>query len=161
MEARYRYNSPGPCDPMDALETYLASCAIEEPLIHLVKLRASQLNGCAYCIDMHWKDLRALGDTEQRLYGLDAWRESPYYSDRERAALEWVEAVTKIADTHADDEIYRKVKPHFDEKALGDLTLAIATINAWNRLAVAARSPAGGYQSTLAPHADATSPAPA
>lgn len=153
MEARYRYHSPGPYDPMDALETYLASCAIEEPLIHLVKLRASQLNGCAYCIDMHWKDLRALGETEQRLYGLDAWRESPYYTERERAALAWTESVTLLATTRIPDEVYAEVQPHFDEKQLGDLTLAIATINAWNRLAVAARSPAGGYRSTLTPHA--------
>ena len=95
---------------------------------------------------MHWKDLRAAGEGEQRLYGLDAWRESPYYSDRERAALEWTEALTRIADTHADDEIYEKVKSHFSEKEVVDLTWIIAAINAWNRVAISMRSPAGTYQ---------------
>jgi AhpD family alkylhydroperoxidase len=131
---------------MSGLEAYLHQSGLEIPLLHLIKLRASQVNGCAYCIDMHWKDLRTIGETEQRLYGLDAWRESPYYSDRERAALAWAEAVTFITDGHVSDAVYEEVKPHFSDKELADLTLAVATINAWNRLAIASRTEAGKYQ---------------
>src|SRR3954471_17415820 len=131
---------------MLGLEKYIHHGSDIEPMLaHLVKLRASQINGCAYCIDMHAKDLLAGGETVQRIYGLDAWRESPYYTERERAALEWTEAVTRIADTHADDEIYEKVKPHFDEKELVDLTFIIATINSWNRLAISMRTEPGTY----------------
>jgi alkylhydroperoxidase family enzyme len=104
-----------------------------------------QPNGCAYCIDMHWKDLRAAGETEQRLYGLDAWREAPYYTDRERAAFEWTEAVTLISDGHVPDRVYDAVRSQFNEKELADLTIAVATINAWNRLAIAARTEPGKY----------------
>jgi AhpD family alkylhydroperoxidase len=111
----------------------------------MVKLRASQINGCAYCIDMHWKDARAAGETEQRLYGLDAWAESPYYTDRERAALAWTEAVTNLHDGHVADTVYQRVRSQFDERELADLTWAVATINAWNRVLVAARAEAGGY----------------
>jgi AhpD family alkylhydroperoxidase len=128
------------------LENYLHHTSLEPNLIHLIKLRASQINGCAYCIDMHWKDLRAGGETEQRLYGLDAWRESPYYSDRERAALEWAEAVTRIADTHADDPAYQTARSQFSETELVELTYVVATINAWNRLSIAFRAEAGKYQ---------------
>jgi len=151
MTARFRYDThaPNPYDAMGGLEAYLADCAIERPLVHLVKLRASQLNGCAYCLDMHWKDLRALGESEQRLYGLDAWHESPYYSPRERAALAWTEAVTLVASSRVPDDLYREARAHFDERALGDLTLAIATINAWNRLAIAARDVPCAYRSRL------------
>jgi AhpD family alkylhydroperoxidase len=132
---------------MLSLERYLHTGSDIEPMLaHLLKLRASQINGCAYCIDMHAKDLLAGGETIQRIYGLDAWRESPYYSDRERAALEWIEAVTKIANTHADDEIYEKVKPHFTDKEIADLTWIAAAINAWNRLSISMRTPAGTYQ---------------
>jgi AhpD family alkylhydroperoxidase len=131
---------------MVGLETYLARCGLEINLIHLIKLRVSQINGCAYCIDMHWKDLRAAGESEQRLYGLDAWRESPYYTDRERAALDWAEAVTLIATTHVGDDVYDRVRTHFSEKELADLTIAVATINAWNRIAIAARSVPGQYK---------------
>src|SRR5438874_6046963 len=138
--------APGAYHALLGLETYLHQSAIETPLIHLIKLRASQINGCAYCIDMHWKDLRAIGETEQRLYGLDAWEESPYYTDRERAALSWTEAVTLVSDGHVPDEVYEEVRPHFSEKELADLTLAIATINAWNRLAIASRAEPGKYQ---------------
>src|ERR1051325_10890511 len=105
-----------------------------------VKLRASQLNGCAYCLDMHWKDLRLIGESEQRLYSLDAWRECPYYSDRERAALAWTEAVTLVADGHVPDDVYDSVRSIFDERELADLTIAVATIHAWNRLAIASRT---------------------
>src|SRR5215471_5593719 len=138
--------APGGYHAMLGLETYLHQCGLELPLIHLIKLRTSQVNGCAYCIDMHWKDLRAIGETEQRLYGLDAWREGPYYNDRERAALEWAEAVTLITQGHVPDAVYESVRPHFSEKELADLTLAVTTINAWNRLAISSRTPAGGYQ---------------
>ena len=138
--------APGAYHAMLGLEHYLHESGLEIPLLHLIKLRASQINGCAYCIDMHWKDLRAVGENEQRLYGLDAWRESPYYTDRERAALAWTEAVTLITDGHVDDAVYDEVRPHFSDKELADLTLAIATINAWNRLAISFRAEAGKYQ---------------
>lgn len=131
------------------LEEYLHRSSLEPSLLHLLKLRASQINGCAYCIDMHWKDLRALGETEQRLYGLDAWEESPYYTDRERAAFAWTEAVTLITQGHVPDKVYETVRQQFSEKEIADLTLAIATINAWNRLAIASRATAGDYQSRL------------
>ena len=147
MQTRFNYGTvaPGVYEAMDALEQYLASSAIEPMLIHLVKLRASQLNGCAYCLDMHWKDLRAGGETEQRLYSLDAWRECPFYSARERAALAWTEAVTLVVDGHVPDPAYDEARAHFDDKALADLTLVVATINAWNRLSIAARIRPGTY----------------
>jgi AhpD family alkylhydroperoxidase len=131
---------------MDSLDRYLAACGLEESLLHLVRLRASQVNGCAFCIDMHWKDLRALGESEQRLYSLDAWRECPWYSERERAALDWTEAITRIADGHAPEAIFEQARGHFSEKELADLTLAVSTINAWNRLSIAARLAPGGYK---------------
>jgi len=138
--------APGAFHAMLGLEQYLHQSELGVPLLLLIKLRASQINGCAYCIDMHWKDLRAAGENEQRLYGLDAWRESPYYSDRERAALAWTEAVTLITDGHVSDAVYEEVRPHFSEKELADLTLAVATINSWNRLAISLRAEAGKYQ---------------
>jgi AhpD family alkylhydroperoxidase len=119
---------------------------LERSLLELVKTRASQINGCAYCIDMHTKDARANGETEQRLYALNAWRETPFFSDRERAALEWTEAITRIADTHVPDEVYELVRRHFDEPHLVALTFAAVVINAWNRLATSFRVPAGTYQ---------------
>ena len=148
MSARLDYarDAPGAYKAMLGLEHYLRSCGLELRLIHLVKLRASQMNGCAYCIDMHWKDLRAIGETEQRLYSLDAWRECPYYSERERAALAWTEAVTLVRDGQVPDEIYDQVRPSFGGKELADLTLVVATINAWNRLAIAALTPPGSHQ---------------
>jgi len=142
----YVQTARGVYDAMLGLERYLHQSGLEPSLLHLVKLRASQINGCAYCIDMHWKDLRALGESEQRLYGLDAWEESPYYSDRERAAFEWTEAVTNIRETRAPDNVYESVRTQFTEKELADLTLAIATINAWNRLAISSRTVPGTYQ---------------
>lgn len=148
MKARLNYGkaAPGVYTAMDALDQYVQGCGLERPLILLVQLRASQINGCAYCIDMHWKDLRAIGETEQRLYSLDAWRECPYYSERERAALAWTEAVTLISAGHAADEVYESVRRHFSEKELSDMTLVIAAINAWNRLSISARLVPGGYQ---------------
>ena len=148
MQARFNYltAAPGTYKAMMGLEQYLATCSVETKLLHLIKLRASQINGCAYCIDMHWKDLRAEGEGEQRLYGLDAWRESPYYSDRERAALEWTEAVTRLGHEGVPDGVYDRVRSQFDERQLADLTFAIAAINTWNRLNVAARTVPGSYQ---------------
>jgi AhpD family alkylhydroperoxidase len=131
---------------MLALETYLADCSLEHSLIHLLKMRASQINGCAYCIDMHSKDARALGETEQRLYELDAWRETPFYTEKERAALAWTEAITLVSQTHVPDSVYEEVRKHFSEKEIVDLTFAVSTINAWNRLAVALRAVPGHYR---------------
>ena len=138
--------APGALKALLGVEEYLHTSGLEEKLQDLIKLRVSQINGCAYCIDMHWKDLRALGENEQRLYGLDAWEESPYYSERERAALEWAEAVTRITQGHVPDEVFERVRPHFSEKELSDLTLAVTTINAWNRLSIAFRATPGHYQ---------------
>ncbi|HVW68937.1 MAG TPA: carboxymuconolactone decarboxylase family protein, partial [Steroidobacteraceae bacterium] len=115
-------------------------------LLHLIKLRASQINGCAYCIDMHSKDARAAGESEQRLYALDAWRETPFYTERERAALEWTEAVTLVTEGHVPDAVYDAVRKHFQGDDLVNLTLAITTINAWNRLSIAFRAVPGTYQ---------------
>ncbi len=153
MEARFDYGktAPGAYQAMLGLERYLRECGLEEKLLHLIKLRASQINGCAYCLDMHWKDLAALGETEQRMYSLDAWRECPYYTDRERAALAWTEAVTRVAEGHVPDKVYKEVRPHFSEKELSDLTLAVAAINAWNRLAISARTIPGDYKPAHTP----------
>jgi AhpD family alkylhydroperoxidase len=142
----YAKAAPGAYDAMDALERYLKESGLDERLLLLVQLRASQVNGCAYCLDMHWKDLMAAGEREQRLYSLDAWRECPYYTDRERAALEWTEAVTLVAKDHVPDAVYEVARRQFSEKELCDLTLAIAAINAWNRLSIAARTVPGAYQ---------------
>jgi len=148
MEERLHYTkvSPGAYHALLGLEKYLHDCGLEVGLLHLIKLRTSQINGCAFCLDMHWKDLRAIGENEQRLYSLDAWEECPYYTERERAALAWTEAVTRVADTHVPDEVYERVRKHFTEKELADLTVAVATINAWNRLSIAGRTTPGTYQ---------------
>ena len=119
---------------------------LERSMLELVKLRASQINGCAYCIDMHTKDARVRGEAEQRLYALNAWRETPFYSDGERAALEWTEAITRVADTHVPDEVFERVRVHFDEPQLVALTFAAVVINSFNRLAISFRVPAGTYQ---------------
>jgi AhpD family alkylhydroperoxidase len=151
-DQRFNYltAAPGAYQAMTGLEQYLKTSGLEPKLIHLVKLRASQINGCAYCIDMHSKDLSAAGDTLQRMLSLDAWRECPYYSDRERAALAWTEAVTRIADSHASDADYEAARKHFSEAEIANLTFAIATINAWNRLAIAARTEPGRYKPAAA-----------
>src|ERR1039458_6042570 len=135
MEERIHYTrvSPGAYHAMLGLEKYLHECGLEEGLVHLIKLRASQINGCAFCLDMHWKDLRAIGETEQRLYSLDAWEECPYYTDRERAALAWTDSVTCIAETHAPDDVYERVRKHLTEKELADITIAVATIRSEER----------------------------
>ena len=115
-------------------------------LLHLIKLRASQINGCAFCLDMHWKDLRAIGEEDQRLYSLDAWRECPWYTERERAALAWTEALTLVTQGHVPDAVYEEVRKQFSEKELTDLSFAITTINVWNRICIAARTTPGTYQ---------------
>ena len=132
---------------MRGLEAYLRQCGLEQSLLELVKTRTSQLNGCAYCIDMHTKDARAHGETEQRLYALSAWRETPFFSDRERAALAWTEAVTLVADAPIEEEDYSDAREYFDEKSLVDLTLAIVAINGWNRLSIAFATVPGTYRS--------------
>lgn len=126
---------------------------VEPTLLELVKVRTSQINGCAHCIDMHTKDARVLGETEQRLYGLNAWREAPYYSERERAALEWTEAITLVAETHVPDEVYERVRVHFDERELMAVTCAAVATNAWNRLVISFRVVAGSYQPQQPVHA--------
>jgi AhpD family alkylhydroperoxidase len=131
---------------MYAVEKYLAESGLEHRLMHLMKMRASQINGCAYCIDMHSKDARSLGETEQRLYELDAWRETPFYTDRERAALAWTEAITLVSQGHVSDSVYEEVRKYFNEKEIVDLTLVVTTINAWNRLAIALRAVPGHYR---------------
>ena len=148
MEARFNYAkaAPGAFKAMLGLGQYLHECGLEESLLNLMHLRASQINGCAYCLDMHWKELRASGENEQRLYSLDAWRESPFYTDRKRAALEWTEALTLITNGHVPDEVYDEVRQHFNDKELSDLTLAVVTINGWNRLNISARTVPGDYR---------------
>src|SRR5579872_3973989 len=128
---------------MLALQNHVNQSGLEGPLLELVKMRASQINGCAYCIDMHSKDARAHGETEQRLYALNAWREAPFYSDRERAALGWTEALTLVSETHAPDDVYEEARRHFREAELVALTMAIVAINSWNRLAIGFRSVPG------------------
>jgi AhpD family alkylhydroperoxidase len=140
----------GARDALLGVQKYLDQCGVEKPLLNLLCLRASQINGCAYCIDMHWKDLRADGESEQRLYMLNAWRESPeFYSERERAALAWTEAVTQITRGHVPDEVYAAARKQFSETELADLTLAITTINSWNRMNIAFRTPAGSYRPAM------------
>lgn len=148
MEPRIdpRKVAPGALRAMLTLERYLRSCGLEQRLLLLIEFRVSQINGCAYCLDMHSKDLRAAGETEQRLYLLDAWRESPFYTERERAALEWAEAVTRIADTHVPNEIYERARSQFTDAELVNLTLAVAAINSWNRLSISLRAVPGSYQ---------------
>jgi AhpD family alkylhydroperoxidase len=142
----YQNVSRGAFTAMLGLEKYVRGCGLEHALVELIKLRVSQINECAYCIDMHWKDARAAGETEQRLYALSAWRESPFYSERERAALEWAETVTLVAETHVPDDVFARVREHFDEAEVVNLTMAVVTINGWNRLAISFRSVPGEYQ---------------
>lgn len=152
MQPRFEYHKTGLAGlkPLRDLETYIHGCGLEASLLELVKMRASQINGCAYCLDMHSKDARAQGETEQRLYALDAWRETPFYTERERAALDWTEAVTQVADTHVPDAVYQHVKQYFNEQELFNLTLAIVAINGWNRLAISSRAQVGKYKPELA-----------
>jgi AhpD family alkylhydroperoxidase len=137
--------NPGIMHAMLGLERQVNKAGLDSKLLDLVRMRASQINGCAYCLDMHSKEARANGETEQRLYSLDAWRETPYYSARERAALEWTEALTLVSETHVPDEVYERVRQQFSEDELAHLSLAIVAINGWNRLNVAARTVPGDY----------------
>src|SRR3954449_11159017 len=146
--------NPGIIHAMLGLEKQVGKGGLDNKLLHLVRMRASQINGCAYCLDMHSKDARAAGETEQRLYGLNAWRETPYYSARERAALEWTEALTLVTQGHVPDEVYERVRQEFSEDELAHLSLAIVAINGWNRLNIAARTVPGDYvPGSLATHA--------
>jgi AhpD family alkylhydroperoxidase len=147
MEARINlmHVGTGVIQAMLGLERQVRQAGLDQKLLDLVRMRASQINGCAYCLDMHSKDARANGETEQRLYGLEAWRETPYYSARERAALEWTEALTLVAETHVPDDVYERVREQFSENELVHLTLAIVSINGWNRLNIAARTVPGDY----------------
>jgi len=142
MKARLNYSkiSPEAIKGLFELEMYAAQSELERSLYLLIKTRASQINGCAYCIDMHTKDARKEGETEQRLYGLNAWREAPYYSNRERAALAWTEALTLISENGVSDELYEATREYFTEKEIIDLTMGIAAINAWNRLIISFRA---------------------
>ena len=148
MEQRFNYfkAAPDAYKALSGVEAYLHSCGLEEGLLHLIKLRTSQINGCAFCLDMHSKDLRAIGETEQRLYTLDAWRECPWFTERERAALAWTEALTLITQGHVPDAVYEEALKQFNEKELSDLSIAITTINTWNRLSIASRTPPGTYK---------------
>lgn len=163
MRQRFDYGkvAPGAYRAMAGLEHYLHESGLEESLLHLIKLRASQINGCAYCLDMHWKDLKSIGENDQRLYELNAWEEAPFYSERERAALAWTEAVTRVSETHVPDAVYERVRKHFSEKEIADLTLAIAAINAWNRLAISSRAEPGTYQPAKTKPKQASQPIPA
>ena len=148
MESRINYvkAAPGARDALLRLSEYVHGSGLEESLLGLVFLRASQINGCAFCIDMHWKDLRALGQSEETLYMLNAWREAPGYTERERAALAWTEAVTLVTEGHVPDEVYAAARNQFNDSELVNLTLAISAINSWNRMNVAFRTPAGHYR---------------
>jgi AhpD family alkylhydroperoxidase len=147
MQARINlmHVNPGVIHAMLGLEKQIRQAGFDSKLLDLVRMRASQINGCAYCLDMHSKDARANGETEQRLYGLEAWRETPYYSARERAALEWTESLTLVSETHVPDEVYERVRQQFTEDQLAHLSLAVVAINGWNRLNVAARTVPGDY----------------
>lgn len=153
MERRLNYGkaAPGAARAMYALHKYVEESGLEHSLLELIKTRASQLNGCAYCIDMHTKDARAQGETEQRLYGLSAWHEAPFYTDRERAALAWTEAVTLVSETHVPDDVYAQAHAQLTEAELVNLTMAVIAINGWNRLAISFREVAGSYQPAARP----------
>jgi AhpD family alkylhydroperoxidase len=142
----YRKAAPGGVKALLDMEKYLATCGLEQGLKDLVKMRASQINGCAYCIDMHSKDLRANGESEQRIYELDAWQETPFYTERERAALLWTEVVTRVAATHVPEAVYEQVRQQFTEPELVNLTFVISTINVWNRILISCRREPGLYQ---------------
>jgi AhpD family alkylhydroperoxidase len=146
MRIDFNKAAPEVMKAMLGLEHQIRQSGLESSLLDLVRMRVSQLNGCAYCIDMHSKDARARGETEQRLYELDAWRESPFYSAKERAALAWTEAVTFVASGHVPDDVYREVREQFQEADLVNLTLAVVAINGWNRLSIAFRAEPGSYQ---------------
>ncbi|MGB7621772.1 MAG: carboxymuconolactone decarboxylase family protein [Terriglobia bacterium] len=142
----YTQESAGAMEAMYAVEKYVRQSGLEPSLLELIRLRASQINGCAYCVDMHTKDARAEGETEQRLYSVSVWRETPFFTDRERAALEWTESVTLVSRDHVPDSVYQLARQYFTEKELVDLTMAVIAINGWNRLAISFRTVPGSYQ---------------
>jgi AhpD family alkylhydroperoxidase len=142
----YARVAPEAYQAMRALEDYVKSTGLERPLLELIRLRASYVNGCAYCVDMHTKDARAAGETEQRLFAVPVWRETPFFTPRERAGLAWAEAVTEMPAGGVSDEVYHEARGHFSESEIVQLTMAVIAINGWNRLAVAFRSDVGGYQ---------------
>ena len=142
----YRKYAGEALQSMLALEKYVDASGLDHKLVLLMKMRASQINGCAYCLDMHSIDARAAGETEQRLYTLDAWRETPFFSDRERAALAWTEAITLVSETHVPDAVFEEVKKLFSDKEIIDLTIVVTTINMWNRLAISTRAVPGRYR---------------
>ena len=146
----YAKASPEAVAAFRGVETYVRGCGLDHKLLELVKMRASQINGCAFCLDMHSKDARARGETEQRLYPLSAWAETPFFSERERAALAWTEAVTRLADAPVPESLYEELRRHFSEKEVVDLTMAVIAINGWNRLAATFRTTVGDY---VSPHA--------
>jgi AhpD family alkylhydroperoxidase len=148
MESRLDYwkSSPQGVAAFRKLNDYVRGCGLEPSLLELVKVRCSQINRCAFCLDMHTKDARLAGETEQRLYALSAWQETPFFTERERAALAWSEAITYISEDEVDDALYEEVRRYFSEKEIVDLTLAVITINGWNRLAIPFRTPAGSYE---------------
>jgi len=145
-----RYIGSGLGRAMLALSREVETSGLDRRLFELIKIRASQMNGCAYCIDMHTQEARLAGESEQRIYALNAWRETPFFTDRERAALEWTEAVTRVGDTHVPDDLYERTRQHFEEPELVALTFAVVVINGWNRLAVSFRAPAGTYRPAAA-----------
>lgn len=141
------YNAaPGALKGMMELEKFVHSSKMDKSLFELIKMRASQINGCAYCIDMHSKDARKAGETEQRLYALSAWREAPFFTDRERATLEWTEELTLISQNEVSDNLYNNMRQYFTEEELLTLTMAVVAINGWNRLAISFRSEVGSYE---------------
>lgn len=142
----YQQSAPGAVHALLNVENYVRQSGLEKPLLELVRLRASQINGCAYCVDMHTKDARAAGESEQRLYAVSVWRDTPFFTERERAALAWTEAVTQVSESHVPDDIYQLARQQFNEKELVNLTMAIIAINSWNRLSVSFRAEAGTYQ---------------
>ncbi len=155
MQPRIDYLKAAPAGAFQAMygvEQYVRNCGLDHQLIELMKMRASQLNGCAYCLDMHSKDARLAGETEQRLYALSAWRETPFFTERERAALEWTEALTLISNNHVPDDLYARVSAHFSEAEMVNLSMAVVAINGWNRLAISFRSVPGTYQPPAISH---------
>lgn len=163
MKPRMDYGkaSPAALRAMVGLEGFVRQSSMEHGLLHLVKMRASQMNGCAYCLDMHSKEARADGESEQRLYGLSAWRETPFYTARERAALAWTEALTNVQDGHVPDAVFEEARAQLSETELMDLTTAVVAINGWNRIAIAFRAVPGTYQPPARKHAGAAEPAAA
>jgi AhpD family alkylhydroperoxidase len=144
----YQQVAPAAFQAMRAFESYVRSCGSEPPLLELIKIRASQINGCSYCLDMHTKDSRAQAETEQRIYALNARRETPFFTEKERAALAWTEAVTQVAESQVPDEVYELMHRHFSEMDIVKLTAAVVAINGWNRFAISFRSVPGSYKPT-------------